>query len=265
MMRQITSAIAGFCFCLSVVGQVHGALPTFQTYIDGAVAGTNGGDQQTWFATGSSFDLFVVGSYGPNDISISSTTLLLSVPQGETGTITISAKGSDETPILVSTAGGVTASPLNPSTDADIDILTNVGGLDGYMDKGFLPAGVTFNNHYPFQAGVSDFLLFDIAAFDTSETGLNDYNADGGTITNSPNAIGEQKEYTVSFSGFSWVHFDVYGMVMTATGPQIRTTWDINPGSHDSTALAPAPGAAALALIGIGLVIRQRRGTKQSG
>jgi MYXO-CTERM domain-containing protein len=259
-MRIRTPALTGmFVACLAASERARGALPTFQTYIDGAVAGTNGGDQQTWFATGSSFDLFVVGSYGPNDISISSTTLLLSVPQGETGTISISAKGSDETPILVSTIGGVTASPINPSTNADLDMLTDIGGLDGYSDKSFLPAGVTFNNHYPFQAGVSDFLLFDIAAFDTSETGLNDYNADGGTITNSPNAIGEQKEYTVSFTGFSQVHFDVYGMVMTATGPQIRTTWDINPGSHDSTALVPAPGAAALALIGIGLSARRRR------
>jgi len=185
-------------------------------------------------------------------------TLLLSVPKGEQGTISITSV-PDGNPTLVTTAGGVTGIPLNPSTNADINTLTNVGGLDGYGTKAFLPTGVTFNNHYPFQAGVSDFILFDLSAFDKSETGLNDYNASGlGSITTAANAQGEQKEYQVSFTGFSAVHFDVYGLIMTENGRgYIATTWDINPGSHDSTAGGnpiPAPGALALGAMGLGCV-----------
>jgi len=234
-------------------------LPTFQAYINGSTAGSSGSDEQTWFFPGSEFELYIVGAYRPMDLSISSVTLLLSVPEGETGTIYITPSGGDETPILITTSGGVTGSPLNPTLNADLDVLTDVAGLDGYATKDFLPDGVNFNNHYPFQDGVSDFILFDLAAFDTSDTGsLNDYNADDGTITAAPNAEGEQKEYTVSFTGFSQVHFDVYGYIMTDSGAVIRTTWDINPGSHDSTAV-PAPGALALGLMGFALVGWARR------
>jgi len=235
------------------------ALPVFQAYINGGSAGTLDGDEQTWFFTGTSFNLFVVGAYGPNDLSISSVTLLLSVPKGEQGTITISST-ADEAPLFVNTGGGATGSPLNPSTDADKDVLMNVTGLDGYDTKAFLPAGVTFNNHHPFLEGASDFLLFDLSPFDTSETGLNDYNADaGGSITQAPNAQGEQKEYQVSVTGFSTVHFDVYGYIEAEQGLRIDTTWDINPGSHDSTAIVPEPGSFVLLAMGLGLLGRLRR------
>lgn len=251
-----SAAAAAFSFC---VAPAFG-LPTFQAYINDAVAGSSGPDEQTWFFPESDFELYIVGAYGSMDLSISSVTLLISVPDGETGTIYITPSGGDETPILITTSGGVTGSPLNPTLNADLDVLTDVAGLDGYATKDFLPDGVTFNNHYPFQEGVSDFILFDLAAFDKSDTGsLNDYNADDGTITAAPNAEGEQKEYTVSFTGFSQVHFDVYGYIMTDDGAVIRTTWDINPGSHDSTAV-PAPGALALGLMGFALVGWARRG-----
>jgi hypothetical protein len=231
------------------------ALPTFQAYINGGSAGNLNGEDDTWFSSSSSFSLFVVGAFGAKDTKIQSVTLLLSVPQGQRGTISISSAG-DETPIFVSTMGGV-APPglLNPSKNADTDIRTDVAGLDGYATKDFLPAGVNFNNHYPFQAGVSDFLLFDLSEFFKSEKGLNNYNADnGGSITLDPNAQGEQKEYTVSFTGFSAVHFDVYGYITSVNGGgRIATTWNINPGSHDSTAnnVVPAPGALLLGAMGL--------------
>lgn len=237
------------------------ALPTFQAYVNGAGSGTNGGDEDTWFHAGSSFDLAIVAAYGPKDLSASSVTLLLSVPKGEQGTFTITS-AADEAPILVSTAGGVTAAPLNPATNADRNLLTNVAGLDGYGTKDFLPAGANFNSHYPFQDGVSDFLLFDLSAFDKGETGLNNYNAETGVITLDAQAVGEQKDYSVSFTGFSQVHIDVYGLITTENGTQLRTTWDINPGSHDSTAhghVVPAPGAFLLASTGLGLVAAWRR------
>lgn len=183
------------------------AIPTFQTYIDGGNAGDMGGDEDTWFVADTSFDLFVVGAYGPNTLSLTDVTLAVSVPEGETGSITFST--SDEAPVLLTLTGqGTTTPENNPASNADTPILS--GGNDGYSTKDFIPTSTTFNNHYPFKDGVSDFLLFDLGDFDNTESGLNDYNADDGTIT-STSATGEQKEYSVEFSDFSWVHFDVYG------------------------------------------------------
>jgi hypothetical protein len=244
-------------------------LPTFQAYINGGSAGTLNGDEDSWFSSSSSFSLFVVGAYGPNDLSMQSVTLLLSVPQGQRGTISITSS-TDETPVFVSAMGGVVPPMLlNPSKNADTDIRTDVAGLDGYATKDFLPAGIdpnSFNNHYPFQDGVSDFLLFDLSEFFKDDTGgLNDYNADnGGSISLASNAEGEQKEYQVSFTGFSAVHFDVYGYITTETGHRIATTWDINPGSHDSTGIVPVPGALVLGAMGLGCVgfLRGRRLTE---
>ena len=41
------------------------AIPSLQAYVDGGVAGDIGSDEDTWFKTTDSFDLAVVGSYGP--------------------------------------------------------------------------------------------------------------------------------------------------------------------------------------------------------
>jgi hypothetical protein len=239
------------CLAWSAGLQQAAALPTFQVHIGDSVSGTIGPDEHTWFHTGTEFSLSVIGAYGAKDISIESVALLLSVPKGETGTVSITS-AVDGNPTLVTVAGGVTSDPLNTVLGADIDVLTDVLGLDGYSTKDFLPEGANFNEHYPFQEGVSDFLIFSLGAFDNSETGLSDYNAEDGTITEAENSEGEQKDYLVSFSGFSQIHFDAYGAIMTEKGTEIRTTWDINPGSHDSTVAVPVPGASVLALLGFG-------------
>ena len=71
---------------LLLMGESLLALPTFQTYIVGATAGDYHDDQDTWFTTDSSFTLVVVGAYGPQTQDpLSEVTLLLSVPEGETG------------------------------------------------------------------------------------------------------------------------------------------------------------------------------------
>ena len=98
-------------------------------------------------------------------------------------------------PVLLTMAPITT--PVNPAVDADLDVLTDVTGLDGYAEKDFLPAGETFNNHHPFKDGVSDFLLFDLGSFTDDETGLNDYNAEDNTITVAGGSVGEQKAYRV--------------------------------------------------------------------
>ncbi|MEW6068547.1 MAG: choice-of-anchor N protein [Nitrospirota bacterium] len=248
-------------FLISLTGSQAFALPTLQTYIDGAIAGDYGSDEDTWWYVGSgTFNLYVVGAYGPNTQSLEGVTLLISIPEGETGTISISPIDTLDTPELLTTTGQGSASETNPTGDADSDILTDITGNDGYETLDFLPA--TFNSHYPLQDDVSDFILFDLYSFDDSESGLYDYNAEDGTITQASQSTGEQKEYLVTITGFTWAHFDSYGLETEEKGNNVVTTWEINPGSHDATYVIPEPGTLMLmgsGLLGAGLYGWRRR------
>jgi len=234
------------------------AVPTLQTYIVGGTAGTLGPDEDTWFTGTSPFSLIVAGAYGPNTKSLTEVTLLLSVPQGQTGTITIA--GGDVGATLLTTRREIDGTGLyNPETNADIDLLTNAAGIDGYTSKNFLPAGTKDNNHYPFKEGVSYFLIYGIGDFHNNGT-IHNYNAENGSIT--PEGNGEEKTFTVSVGGFTWAHFDAYGYETNQLGNKnFVSTWEINPGSHDSTYIIPAPGAILLGGIGVALVgwLRRRR------
>jgi len=245
------------------------AIATFQVYSPDGTAGTWGNDEDTWLVTSTTFDLVVVGSYqvAPGGQGQSYTdnltevTLLVSVPQGQTGTISISDGAT-----LLYTMTAVPDGYFNPNADADIDLLTNEGGnvsgFDGYMTKTFLPDDLTLNNeHYPFKANMSDFLLYGIGSLDDVGP-IHNYNTQDGSTDIVPNSLGEERTFTVSVSGFDWVHFDVYGYETFVDGapPQFHTTWDINPGSADVTWI-PAPGAILLGGIGVALVgwLRRRR------
>lgn len=258
--------ILSICGLVGALAAQAQAIPTVQVYIDGATAGSMGGDQDTWFSTGNSFDLNVVGAYGSNTQSLTMGTLVFSVPQSQTGTISISSSDGDEF-LLATTANQIGTG--NPLTAANLDILTDVGGNDGYADKAsFLPADATFNNHYPFQDGISDFILFDIDAFFTGEGPLHDYNASDGTTDIAANSDGEEKTYQISFTGFTQMHIDAYMLETDLLGQsRIATSWEINPGSHDSTAIGepdgpepiPAPGAFLLGIMGMGMIGAVRR------
>jgi hypothetical protein len=225
------------------------AIPTFQTNAAGATAGSTGADEDTWFSAGTPFTLKVAGTYGPNTVSLQGVTLLISVPQGEQGTISIVPGSGAETPTLLKSARQSLLS--NPETDATLDILTNVSGLDGYRNKRALPVG---GGNFPPQNRDWDFLLFNLSDFDNSATGLS--NAGGGSI--SPSGNTGEKTYTVSFSGFTQLHFDVYGLVTSVKekknrNVQLVTKWERNSELLGLTT-ASVPEPSSLLLLGLGLV-----------
>ena len=254
MNKVILVLFVALTFCAFTVSPVF-AIPTFQAYIVDGTAGDVGQDEDSWFSTDSTLELIVVGAYnlGQNPtISLVDVTLALSVPQGETGTISITG-GAGATLL---TAIGVN----NPIADADEEILTDVVGDSGYQTKNFLPESQ--NNHYPFQNGESDFLIYGLGNFGPlGLTQIHNYNADDGTTDLIANSAGVEKTYEISITGFTSVHFDVYGYETIAGKKNFKSNWEIDPASHDSTYLVPAPGALLLGSIGASLVgwLRRRR------
>ncbi len=189
-------------------------------------------DQDTWYVTTSNpFELWVVGAYHHETTTLENMTLIMSVPDGQTGSISIT---------------GVSGTGTN-----------NPAFIGSFSDTSFFPSGVNFNNHYPLKSNVSDFLVYDIDPFSDVGDPIFDYNADDGSITPT-GTTGQIKEYTIAISGYSWVHFDAFGLEGRGIDHKWKTSWDINPGSHDVTYI-PAPGSILLGGIGVALVGWLRR------
>ncbi|MBN1846751.1 MAG: choice-of-anchor N protein [Sedimentisphaerales bacterium] len=236
---------AGFLALFLVASGSANAAQTFQVYIPGAVGTDVGLDEDSWVTNSSSFTLRIVGCFktsGANaTTSLDNLHLVLSVPEGQTGSVSITG------------GGGVSLY----TTGADENLLTDVAGLDGFdIRQGPLPAIQGLNDHYPFKDDVSDFLVYSIADDFSNIGSIHDYNAETNTITANA-GVGEEMDLQVSISGFTSVHFDMYGLETTAKG----STWQMNASSHDATYYIPAPGAlllAALGLTGIGALRRRQ-------
>lgn len=258
MMRS-TKSLIGLVMLMSLLfAQGAAAVPIFQTYIVGASTDTMEPDEDTWVTTENSFELIVSGAYGPWTKSLSEITLLISVPEGETGTISIT--GDDE-PTLLTERMEVSEGEFNPDMDAVLDLLLNeagnAAGYDGYPDKGFLPGDIEFNNHHPFNADISNFLIYDLGKFEKTSNAVSNYTTLGPIEYNI--ADGQEKVYSVLVDGFSSVHFDVYGSVELCDSLASEQFWAINPASHDAAYMVPEPATIGLLALGSTVFIRTRR------
>ena len=227
-LKKILVASILFGFSLNI----YAALPTLQVHGVDSVAYDITTDEDTWLLSELTGSLELIGTFGPNIVSIENAYLVLTTED----------------------------SAVNPfgAGYAQFD------DADAFAES--LESGLHFNNHSPFGSGASQIETY---AYDLSQSSLGgsfgrigptkDCNADvAGTTTceDKPNSVGEIKIFDYDFSGLSldWVHFDVVALVTDDVGRRgWVSSWDINPGSHDTT-WARVPETSSLFLLMVGLL-----------
>ncbi len=217
--------VLSICFSLILFSfSTAYALPNLQVYIPGSTAGSAGADQETWvYSGGGPITLNVVISFGPKDVSVSHVTLLVSVKQDQTGSIT--------------------GLPLPGTT---------------HTDTSFLPPGID-SNHYPLnKPDTFDYITFDLDLGEIQKPAdkgdVPNYNAEDGTIT-TQSGYAVQTTFSLDISGYDYAHLDVY-----ADYNNSDNGWEITPGTHDS-AVVPEPATIFLmgsGLLGAGIFLRRK-------
>lgn len=233
------------------------AIPTLQVHAIGSTAFDGGNDEDSWLIQSTDFDLELIGTFGPNTTSITNAYLVVTAEQNASN---------------IFNSGSITKYDDASAFEATL------AAIDPDLQT---------NNHAPYgsAADLIDIYAFDLGllgglgateldgtvlsgSFSNSETTKNCDASIAGTTdcTAAPNSLGEIKTLRLSTFGLSesWLHFDLVALVTDSQGNQNWvSTWEINPGSHDTTWMAtggtgplgnPLPAPATIALMGLGLI-----------
>ncbi len=232
------------------------ATPILQAHLQGATAGDQPTDEDTWFLdanAGDTVTLDTMGIYNTNQIQgMNNVALVLTTPEGQTPNLSMA---------LPSSPGSFVTAPLGGPFD------------DENAFEAFL--GRDFPSHAPYGLAADQVDLY-LLAIDTVFPGMGYFdplapvpNCDAsvaGTTTcgpANPYKYGETVSYLLQVTGVDWIHFDLIAEVTRQVGHHTVTDWEINPFSHDSTlrltggggtGTTPVPLPGTLPLLALPLV-----------
>lgn len=219
------AAFLGFIALLGIP-QAARAVPALQLYIEGA---TYDSSSESWVLSGAgSFNLWVIGNVAARPIY--DVKLAAAVATSETGSIT-----------LVPTTTGLITDPSTPivpsggalSADGAVPVLGSGGSLPTH---GIYGPGTSFHEWYLGHLTLTDSPVGDfINSFPTSFP-----------------STGQVNVYTVSVTGYSSVHFDLYNHFAADRHGRFKSKFA--PFSHDAE-VSPIPEPESYAMLLAGLVL----------
>jgi len=206
------------------------AVPALQVHGVGSTAVDLTGDEDSWLLTDPTGSLELIGTYqSKNVVSITNAFLIL-------------------------TTDAVSGNPFG-SDYAKFD------SAEAFEQS----IGANLNRHSPYG---SDAALVDTFVYDLSLVGMGsfarvgetkDCNADVPGTTDcasASNSIGQIHTFDYDFSGLGLasVHFDLVALITDDKGNRgLSSSWDINPGSHDST-WVKVPESSSVLMLFVGLI-----------